>query len=528
MSVKNELKKSDIRSNFQGSGHYELIIIGAGISGLSTGLVWLKNTDEKNVLMLEKNSYPGGYVTAYKRGDYIFETTQLFPDVIDMLEYLDIDLPLRRFEGNYMRSLVVNGDEVSEYKIPVGPENFTDHLMDVFPSDAKKIKKFMDYSVDMFTQVSKLKALPTLMDMVSTPFLAPKVIANLNKSFSQFLDTFGLIDPRIREVFETFNAFSGIPPDRASAIVATGSMLASMTRSFRTWGYFDEFPALMAKLYQQRGGELGLKTEVDKIIVKNGEAVGVRIKESDHIVNADRIVTTCDPMFTMRRLVGDEHLPSKYIRRLRDIEMSNSAFNVALGLDDEIDLSEMDLDYPFNVLSTGSGSMEKLHAGFKSNKNVHTDDCFHAAVICPSLTTGSKNTVTINVIPFAMANWKHWRDHDRKRYDEEKERWANFFIEKAEKYFIKDLRKHIVVKDISTPATYARYSGSPTGAIFDMATTKDQFGPKRLPMKTPIKNLFQPKFAHGIFGGMMNGLQVTDLMLDRKINQGNSLLISNQ
>jgi hypothetical protein len=82
-----------------------------------------------------------------------------------------------------------------------------------------------------------------------------------------------------------------------------------------------------------------------------------------------------------------------------------------------------------------------------------------------------------------------------------------------------------VVKDISTPATYARYSGSPTGSIYDMASLVTQFGPKRLPMKTPIRNLYQPKFAHGLYGTMMNGVQVVDLILERKFNNGNSLFI---
>ena len=47
-----------------------------------------------------------------------------------------------------------------------------------------------------------------------------------------------------------------------------------------------------------------------------------------------------------------------------------------------------------------------------------------------------------------------------------------------------------------------------------------QFGPKRLPMETPIENLYQPKFAHGLYGIMMNGVQVVDLLLDRKVNNG--------
>ena len=80
-----------------------------------------------------------------------------------------------------------------------------------------------------------------------------------------------------------------------------------------------------------------------------------------------------------------------------------------------------------------------------------------------------------------------------------------------------------MVKDISTPATYSRYSGSPTGSIYDMASLVTQFGPKRLPMKTPIEGLYHPKFSHSIYGTMMNGIQVVDMMLDRAFNDGNSL-----
>jgi hypothetical protein len=60
-----------------------------------------------------------------------------------------------------------------------------------------------------------------------------------------------------------------------------------------------------------------------------------------------------------------------------------------------------------------------------------------------------------------------------------------------------------------------------------MASLVTQFGPKRLPMETPIRNLLQPKFSHGLYGTMMNGVQVVDLMLDRKFNNGNSLFNPN-
>ena len=47
-----------------------------------------------------------------KREGYVFETTQLFPDIVDILDYLEIDLPLKKYDKNFMRRLVVNGDQV--------------------------------------------------------------------------------------------------------------------------------------------------------------------------------------------------------------------------------------------------------------------------------------------------------------------------------------------------------------------------------------------------------------------------------
>lgn len=84
------------------------------------------------------------------------------------------------------------------------------------------------------------------------------------------------------------------------------------------------------------------------------------------------------------------------------------------------------------------------------------------------------------------------------------------------------MRKHIVVKDISTPATFVRYSGSPTGSIYDMASIPDNFGANRLPVKTPIEGLLVPKFAHGVFGAMNSGLQAIDILLNGKVMHGNS------
>jgi len=519
-----ELKKETISSNWTKKDRYDLVIIGGGNSGLSTGLLWQKNRPDDSVLIVEKEPYPGGFITAYRRDGYVFETTQLFPDIIDIMEYLGITLSLKQYKNDFMRRLIVHDGKVQEYHLPAGAEQLKTYLMEQFPDDASKIRRFMDYSVDLFAEVRKLKANMTMIDKLATLYKAPKVMANLNKTYAELLDKFGITNPALRELMETFTSFAGVPPGKASSILTTGAMLSSISRCFRPYGYFDGFPAAEAELFQQRGGEILLDTEVERIIVADGTASGVKIRGMDGMIRAGRVVSTVDPMVAMRRLVGDDHLPIKYVDRLKDIIMSSSSsFNVALGLDDRIDMKKLDLDYPYNVLSTGLGTTDRLFDAFLKGHNAFSESCFHLGVICPSLTTGGKNTLTIRAVPFGSGEWIGLRRNNPEKYREEKEKQADFFIGLVERYMIDDLKKHLVVKDIATPATYARHSGSPTGSIYDMAFLATQFGPKRLPMKTPITNLFMPKFSHGIYGTTMGAVQVVDLMLNRSFNNGDSL-----
>ncbi len=518
-----QLKRDMLKSNFSGADNYDLVIIGCGLTGLTSALMWQLNTENKRTLIIEQNSYPGGFSTSYERDGYVFETSQLFPDIVDIMDYMGVEINLKKYEGDFMRRLVVDGEQVDEYKIPAGVENFTDYMVEHFPEDEKNIRALMAYGAEMFKQVRKLKSQSTTIDKLKIPFQAPRVVANLNRTYAGLLDKFEITNPKLREVMETFTSFGGVPADRASAIYTFGGMISSMTRCFRPYGYFDEYPARMAELFQERGGEIRFNAEVEKIVVENGTATGVKIKDEDGLINAATVITTVDVNLGMRKLVGAEHLPASYMEKLDKVVMSVSSINVSLGLDDKIDMSKLDLDYPYNVISTGLGTSEALFEGFLAGDQAFSEDCFHMAVICPSLTTGAKNTITLRCTPFALNQWKEWRENDYEKYKAEKEKWGDFFIGLAEKYMIPNLSKHIVVKDISTPATYARYSGSPTGSIYDMASIVSQFGPKRLPMKTPIKNLYQPKFAHGLYGTAMNGVQMVDLLLDRKFNNGNSL-----
>ena len=71
---------------------YGMIVVGSGITGLSSGLTWAMNNDikEEPVLIIEKEPKTGGYVTSYEREGYLFETCQTIPNISELLEFFEV------------------------------------------------------------------------------------------------------------------------------------------------------------------------------------------------------------------------------------------------------------------------------------------------------------------------------------------------------------------------------------------------------------------------------------------------------
>jgi len=361
-------------------------------------------------------------------------------------------------------------------------------------------------------------------DILKALIKCPKIVFNGTKTFHDYFSKFKITEPEVKEIFNVFAEFSALPSERVAAVVPISAMNSLLDGTFRPTKGFIELPSKIEERYKNLGGELMLNTKVTDILVEDGQVKGVEI-ESGEKIYSDYIVTTIDPKVAMIDMVGSnklQELDSKYAEKVETVKMSTSSMNLSIGLDDKIDLAALGLDCGYNVITTGEDTYDRLFDAYEKGEIGFSDKRFHIGVVCPSLTTGGKPNITVRITPMALADWQELWEKDPAKYKERKEKWANFFIDKVEKYLIPDLRKHIVVLDISTPATYARYSGSPTGAIYDMAPYTDNFGRTRLKMRTPVKGLFQPKFVHGVFGCLLAGMQVNDMILEGKIMNGNA------
>ena len=193
-----------------------------------------------------------------------------------------------------------------------------------------------------------------------------------------------------------------------------------------------------------------------------------------------------------------------------------------MGLDDATFLHERGLPCGYALLTSGTDTFPRLFAEFQKNRWGITPECFNICLAWPPTADQHKPVLSIQALPVPVENWVRLRSEDRQRYIQEKEKRADLLIGIVEKYLLPGLRGHILMKDICTPATYVRYSGAPSGSIYDMASVPANFGNHRLPVITPVRGLLLPKFAHGAFGSMNSGLQAVDILLKGQVMHGNS------
>jgi phytoene dehydrogenase-like protein len=516
------------RSPLTDNTEKDLIIIGAGINGLSAGLAYALNSDLKNkqVLIVEKNPVSGGYVTSFARKGFHFDTCQMISNVTDILDYFGVTIDFHEFYQDFIRVCKVDPvtGQVKTFELYSEGEAFEEQLIKLFPAEAEKLRKFFDYSLSMFHEIYELKYAPGFDDILKMLLTCPKVVRNRNKTFTEYLKLFGIDNQEIDLVFQVFSAMCGLPNDRIAALLTVGVMYSLREKAYRPKGQFIELPQKMEQRYRALGGQLGLKNGVEQIIVEKGAVRGVCMEDGT-IIRSRNVISTVDVKLTMENLVGMDTLRSisqKYARKIESVKMTPSTFTVNLGIDDAQILTECGLPCGYGLLTMGNDAYASLFPAFENNEFRLSSDCFYIGYSCPPPSDRDKPVLSIQAAPLPVNNWVRLRNADKERYQREKENAADQLIDIVEKYLIPDLKKHIVVKDISTPATYVRYSGSPSGSIYDMAAVPDNFGANRLPVITPIKGLLVPKFAHGVFGAMNSGLQAIDVLLDGKVMHGNS------
>ena len=312
-----------------------MIIIGAGIAGLSTGCYAQMNGYETQIF--EMHDKPGGLCTAWQRKGFttdfcihhvggsssksalhtVWQELKAFreQDVVFHDEFVRVEEP-----GGKTFVVYSNLDQLSE------------HMKELSPADSGLIDEYIG-AARLFTRIDLL-ALPlfTPRELISKILpLAPAMFKWGKVSMSRFAERFS--DPFLRRAFPVIQY--GIPD---VPMVIHLNFLAGCSNQILGWPKGGSLPFAQAieERYCSLGGLVHYKRRVEKILVQNGRAIGVALADGSEYF-ADIVISAADGHATVFDMLEgkfmDDRLRNYYSSAPDYCDMS---VHVSLGITREM------------------------------------------------------------------------------------------------------------------------------------------------------------------------------------------------
>lgn len=430
---------------------YDYIIIGAGIGGISAGLNLAYN--KKKVLILEKNSLPGGLFTTIKRGRFEFDIAPA--SLYDFGEDEE-----KGSIGKILKSLNINIDTI---KIPLNKRiktlddidiEYKGNLQDWFDTLSEKNENATS-SLLAFTKLAKeLKEVNEKIKRTGSysENKYPDFIKYLNMNAYQGLVSIGMPKDIIHYFGYMWNYLGSSLNDLNFVD------FASFMHDYLTKGEYAlknsnlDFVLKLVNKYKELGGKIYYHSEV--INIENDDLDKVVTLADGKKYRAKHIIANLNSHYLLDKLYNEAN--KKTISLTNSRTLAPSSFVVYLGLNKNYkDLKLYNYKY-YHFNSINSDIDIKL-----SNKLYHSS--FEATVPNIIKEDASPSNTTILILKTNYYNDAFTKN--MRNYETLKEDIANDLITQFETEFNIDIKEYIEEIEIATPITFMNEVNLSNGCI---------------------------------------------------------------
>jgi phytoene dehydrogenase-like protein len=422
-----------------------ILIVGAGIGGLSTGCYAQMNGYKAKIL--EMHTTPGGLCTSWKRDGYTFD---------GCIHNLAGTTPRSAFHRMWQELGVVPGIRMHAYEELVRVERpdgepltvYTDldrleqHLKELAPADAAVIDELI-VAARRFTRFDLLGlALASPLERVKALAMAPLLVKYGRVTLEEFAQRFS--DPFLRRAFPT------LIYDWPNCPVAM--LLSFLGRTHvGDLGWPAGGAIGLARAIERRfldlGGEIRYQARVQSILVANNRAVGVRLSDGSE-ERADIVVSNANGHATIYDMLGGRYtspaIRAYYGAPEDRIEMG---IHVSLGIARDLSAEPHAIVLPLT---------EPVRIADEVRHRLYVEPFGFDPALAPAGKTALKVVMA--------TSYAYWQDLQRtpERYRAEKDRIAETVIGLLDRRF-PGLRQQVEVVDVATPITTLRYTGNGHG-----------------------------------------------------------------
>jgi prolycopene isomerase len=451
---------------------YDVVVVGAGLGGLTAGA--LLANEGKRVLICEQGDGAGGFAHAFKRGPYTFDSAVRVIAEAEMVEgvltHLGVFDLVTFVPIDHLYAAEFPGKRIF---VPAGLEEFMEPHIREFPQEEEGIRKFFGLRRQMFIETTQAPMQADVRELGNIAEMLPTLFKYRMATLQDVLDEY-LHDPKLKALCCALWPYMGSPPSRLSFFAYSQFIGVLVDGPFYVQGSFQSLVDALVAALERSGGELMLETGVERILVEDGRVAGVKL-DGGREIRAGTVVSNADARHTFEDLIGVEHLPSSYVKRLNRYQLSMSACVVyAVSNADLLALDPAHETFVYKHWDhedTWRDILEGKPGGMSLSIMTMLD---------PGLAPPGEHIVIIT----AVAPWdigKPWEEH--------KDGYVEQLLAEFESP-LPGLRDSITWMDSGTPVTLERYTRNQQGATYGWELLPRQVGSKRLAHDTPLEGLY--------------------------------------
>ena len=501
--------------------HYDVIVVGGALAGLSAALMLADRG--RSVLVLERHNLPGGIATSFVRGGIEIEAA--------LHEMMSIGEKGSRLKvGKFFDDMGVDIDWLKvpeayhaslpgvELTLHPGPETFAKEIDGQVPGTYDKVLNLLKLCTAVFDSVNELSVHPMSKPMMLIKHAA--FVKTAGYSTREVLDTFDLpqqaLDLLAPYWIYVGSGFSELPFTVFSVLMADyvgyGSYIPKKLS--------HEMSLKMAERAEEMGVQIEYRQNVSNILVRDGRVCGVRTDRGDEI-RSDYVICSAYPNKVYTSMIEPaDAVPVGAIKMVNGRRLSLTAFSVIMILDKTAE--EMNIrDY--SVFRGDTMDTDRLYRDLAGLGPYRYLTCICHNLANPGITPEGTCSFSITALP-QVEGWKRVRAED---YDRVKHEAARQMIEDLSAYLGVNLFDHILEIVIETPMTVARYTGAWNGCIYGYAHTMQDHIVARLQTAEAEHFIGGLEFAgaHQISGDGMgpavtNGRKAAKNVLDTMAREG--------
>lgn len=508
----------------------DVAVIGAGLGGLMSAAILAQAG--KEVAVFDGHYVAGGCATMFHRttrdGTYQFDIGLHYIGdcepggaIPTLLAKVGIELEYIPMDQDGFDTIVL--PELT-YPIPSDRDLYRDRLVEHFPKEVKGIDRYVRLlgEVDhMATVMEKqrrgIKGAAGLLWSVATKArLLPRY---QNATISAVLDDC-TDDPVLRAVILGQSGDYGLPPSQVSALLHMGLANHYFKGAWYPKGGGQIIADKLCEVIEASGGAICLRKPIDRILVEDGRACGVRVapkrQDPQHVL-AGTVISNADLKHTLSDLLPKEHLSPEWWKKTQNFQMGGAITIACLGI--EGDLRELGMQTR-NYWCFDTHDMEAVYGDIAKGKLDPRAVYITSASLKDPDTQGHTppGVMGLEVMCLSPGRAEAWgvsrgdiesgAYRKNPEYLGHKKAVEDQLIDRLDQQF-PGMRERVVFRETATPVTHTRFTRATDGTGYGLAATPDQFMKGRPGYRGPIPGLYlagaSTRAGHGIVGAMSSG-----------------------